>query len=537
MLIQKPFRIKAVLFDFDGTLTFPGALNFPSIKKAIGCPLKDPVLEFIHGIHDPDKKHKAMVTLDQFEIEAAKSSVPNEGAEEIILHLKSKGIFIGIISRNSYSSILKALENFKHISRETFDVIISRDDPIDPKPSGDGIFLAANKLGVTPDEIMIVGDFVFDIEAGRRSGAITVFLGTKNVSEPIQSDFTIRRLEELKDIARMGIDLPCGKLPNDLLEMFLNRFDFKDPSLLTHPGIGEDTAAMDIDSDEVLVLKSDPITFTTNAIGRYAVLVNSNDIATSGAIPRWMLTTLLFPPKTTPSQIWCVIQEIETMCHQYGISLSGGHTEITDAVTRPVVSGMMAGTVKKSAFIEKNRLKPGDCVLLTKGIAIEGTAIIAREFHEELKKFGLSDPMIEKCKGFLAQISILKEAEIASNSGMVTAMHDVTEGGLATALAELSISGGHKIHINIEKIPIFPETTKLCNLFHINPLGLIGSGSLIICCKPEAETKLIKEISAANITVKCIGKIMEPGRGIHARCNDLHEKWPVFEVDEITRLF
>ncbi len=535
--IQKPFRTKAVLFDFDGTLTHPGALNFSIIKETLGCPLQNPVLEFIHGISDPDKKRHAMAALDQFEMEAAKKSEPNQGAEEIVSYLKSKGLFLGIISRNSHGSILKALENFNHIRPEDFELIISRDDPIKPKPSGDGILLAAGRLGVKPEEIMVVGDYIFDIEAGNRAGAITVFLDTINVSEPIKSDFSITQLAELKNIARMGIDLSCGKLPNDLLEMFLDRFDFKDPALLTHPGIGEDTTAIDIIDDDVLVLKADPITFTTKAIGRYAVLINANDIATSGAIPRWMLTTLLFPQNTTPSQIWCVMQEIEAMCLRLGIALCGGHTEITDAVTRPVVSGMMAGTVKKSALVEKKHMRPGDCVLLTKGIAVEGTAIIAREFYGRLKKLGLSEPLIEKCRGFIDHISILKEAEIASKSGMTTAMHDITEGGLATALTELSAAGGHKLYIDMAQIMVFPETIEICDLLRINPMGLIGSGSLIICCKPEAKTQLIAEISAANIAVACIGKVMEPGRGIDARRNNQPEKWPFFESDELTRLF
>jgi hydrogenase expression/formation protein HypE len=537
LLIHRPFCLKAVLFDFDGTLTYPGALNFSFLKDVTGCPQQDPLLEFILGITDHDKQRNAMAALDQLEMEAAKQSKPNKGAEEIVAYLKSKGIFLGIITRNSRGSILKALENFSYVCKDHFDVIISRDDPINPKPSGDGIFLAASRLGVSPEEIMVVGDYIFDIEAGNRAGSITVFLDTKkNVAESIKCDFLITHLAELKNIARMGIVLSCGKFPNDLLESFLDRFDFKDPSLLIHPGIGEDTAAIDINDDEVLVLKTDPITFTTNETGRYAVIINANDIATSGAVPRWMLTTLLFPRNSTPSQIGYVIQEIEAMCLQYGITLCGGHTEITDAVTRPVISGMMAGTVKKSALIKKNQIKTGDYVLLTKGIALEGTAIIANEFQEHLKKLGLSESLIENCKGFLNQISILKEAEIAAKSGMVTAMHDVTEGGLATALTELGIAGNHKLFIDMAKIMIFPETIKICDLLHINPMGLIGSGSLIICCKPQAKKQLLEEINAANIAVACIGKVMEPGRGINSQRDGQPEKWPFFEADELTRL-
>jgi hydrogenase expression/formation protein HypE len=398
-------------------------------------------------------------------------------------------------------------------------------------------YSAASRLGVKPEEIMVVGDYIFDIEAGNRAGAITVYLNTKNVSEPIKSDFSITQLAELKNIARMGIDLPCGKLPNDLLEMFLDRFDFKDPALLTHPGIGEDTTAIDIIDDDVLVLKADPITFTTKAIGRYAVIDQCQRHRHFRSYPPMDADHSSFSPKHHSLSNWCVMEEIEAMCLRLGIALCGGHTEITDAVTRPVVSGMMAGTVKRSALIEKKHMKSGDCVLLTKGIAVEGTAIIAREFYGRLKKLGLSEPLIEKCRGFINYISILKEAEIASKSRMTTAMHDITEGGLATALTELSIAGGHKLYIDMAQIVVFPETIKICELLHINPMGLIGSGSLIICCKPEAKTQLIAEISAANIAVACIGKVMEPGRGIDARRNNQPEKWPFFEADELTRLF
>ena len=118
-----------------------------------------------------------------------------------------------------------------------------------------------------------------------------------------ESDFTVSGLEEIQDIVRLGLPLSSGKLPNDLLENFLDEFDFHDPSVLINAGVGEDAAAVDIDKEEVLVIKSDPITFATDAIGYYAVLINANDIATSGAIPRWFLTTLLFPPGVTASFI------------------------------------------------------------------------------------------------------------------------------------------------------------------------------------------------------------------------------------------
>ena len=536
---NKGFCIKAVLFDFDGTLTKPDALDFPVIKQAIGCPDDIPILEYIESLKDSSQREKALSVLDRFEIEAAADSEPNSGAEELIPYLRSKDLHVGIISRNSYQSIERALKNFKTIGVSDFDLIISRDDPVKPKPSADGVLFAAEKLGLDVKHILVVGDYIFDIQAGHDAGAITVLLNNKpdSLAKQVDSDFTISRLEELEQIVRMGLPLPQGKLPNDLLEDFLDQFPIDDPSVLIRPGIGEDIAAVKIDNEEVLVLKSDPITFATDSIGHYAVIINANDIATSGAVPRWFLSTLLFPYGITASEIWQVMNDLNSVCRHQGIALCGGHTEITDAVSRPVITGMLVGTIIKRNLIDKRNIKSGDSILLTKAVAVEGTAIIAREFRERLKGLDMPETEIEKCSGFLSNISILKEAQIASRSEGISAMHDVTEGGLATALMELGVAGNHRIRVDMDSIPVFPETKKICRMLDIDPLGLIGSGSLLICCKKNFSEKLITAIREAGIDVTCIGEVLEEGQGVDAVRHAKRVDWPIFEVDEITRLF
>ena len=538
-MIYKPFRIKAVLFDFDGTLTKPGALDFPLLKETIGCPNDIPVLEFIEGLPTPLEREEILSVLERFEINAASNSEANHGAEELIHYLRSKGLGIGIITRNSLLSIERALQNFKNIDISDFDVIISRDTPVKIKPSGDGILMAAQTLNVDVKQALMVGDYIFDIQAGQSAGCIIAFLDYGDVSgiSKIESDFTISSLEEIKKIVRLGLPLATGKLPNDILEEFLDQFNFHDPSVLIGAGVGEDAAAINVDQEEVLVLKSDPITFATDSIGHYAVLINANDIATSGATSRWLLTTLLFPSGVTASEIRQVMHELESACRQWDITLCGGHTEITDAVTRPVITGMLAGTVAKSDLIDKRNMRPGDSVLLTKAVAVEGTSIIAREFGNKLRGFGMSETELEECRQFLSAVSILEEAKIAGRSGRVSAMHDITEGGLATALKELSIAGGHRIRVDMEKIPVYPQTEKICRLLGINPIGLIGSGSLLICCRKDYAENLLTRINDAGIGVICIGEVLEAGRGIEAVSKAGQVEWPSFEVDEITRLF
>jgi len=532
---NKPLSIKAVLFDFDGTLTEPGTLNFSLLKETIGCPKDSPVLEFIESLPTLEQQRENFSILERFEKNAAIISKPNKGAEDLIQFLRSKKLNVGIITRNSTNSVEQALHNFKNIQMSEFDVIISRETPVDPKPSGDGIKLAAQKMGVDVENILMVGDFVFDIEAGKAAGCKTAFLDYQTLSKPlnIESDFIVYSLDEIKNIIRMGLPLPMGKLPNDILEEFLDRLDFQDPSVLINARVGEDTAAMSIETAEILVLKSDPITFVTDSIGHYAVLINANDIATSGADPRWLLTTLLFPTGYTASGVWQVMQELESVCRQWKISLCGGHTEITDAVTRPVVIGMLAGTVAKCDLIDKRSMQQGDQVLLTKAVAVEGTAIIAKEFKDQLIALGVSESEIEICGRFLTDISILEEANIARSFDGVHGMHDITEGGLATALEELSLAGGHKIRVH----PVFPQTEKICRLLDINPMGLIGSGSLLICCHRDTTERLMARITGAGIDVTCIGEVLKEGRGIEALDDDSPAEWPRFEVDEISRLF
>ena len=534
-----PYRISAVLFDFDGTLTQPGALDFSIIKKELGCPPDKPVLEYIQSISDPQLQSEYFEALDRFESQGANNSRPNPGADDLIHMIRSNSIPLGLITRNSLVSVRTALKNFDNLGLDDFDVVITRDDPVAPKPEPDGILLAAGKLNALPQETLMVGDFVFDIQAGQNAGTLTAHLNVDPQVDlgDLRPGFIVSCLAELEPIIQMGAPLPQGKLPNNLLADFLNGFSFDDPDLLIKAGVGEDIAAADIQKEEVLILKSDPITFATDAIGNYAVLVNANDIATCGADPRWLLTTLLFPNRTSGSEIQNIMWGLNRIALQYGITLCGGHTEITDAVTRPVVVGSLVGTVAKKSLVDKKSMQPGDKILFTKSVAVEGTAIIAREMTAKLLTMGFEDSEIEICRRFLDRISILEEARIACRVGGVSAMHDVTEGGLATAASELSIAGQHRLKIDLNRIPIYPLTQRICDKLDISPLGLIGSGSLLICCTPRVKDDMLAAIRDDGIEVTCIGEVLEPGEGIEVVDGSRIAHWPVFAVDELARLF
>ncbi len=537
---QPGYRIRAVLFDFDGTLTAPGAIDFEALRRQLDCPAGTPLLEYIDSLPQAAARRQALDILDQHEYQAAAISRPHQDAVVLLEWLHARNIRMGIITRNSLRSLARALENFPTGISSLFSIQITRDNEVPPKPDPAGVLLAAAQWNLDVSELLVVGDYHFDIIAGDRAGALTAFLdnATGYRLRETTSHFSVSGLSQLIPVIEQGLPLKPGKLPLELLHKCLEEIVFDDPSVLINPGIGEDIAAVDIAAEDLLVLKSDPITFATDAIGHYAVLVNANDIATSGARPRWLLTTLLFPVGATPSQIIEVMRGLQQACRQWQITLCGGHTEITDAVTRPIVSGMMCGTVHRRNLIDKRHIQPGDRLWLTKALAVEGTSIIAREFGARLRAMGISEATLAACRDLLDQISILPEAGLAAEIPGVSGMHDVTEGGLAGALEELSVACGHHLRVNLETIPIMDTTRQICQRLGINPLGLIGSGSLLICCRAAGCHVLEKTILQTGIAICCIGEVMQStGASVEALEHGRTAVWPRFDVDEITRLF
>lgn len=529
-----PSLIRAVLFDFDGTLTQPGAIDFDAIRQAISCPDDMMVLEFIDTLSDAKKK-EARDILTHFKMQAAVRTRPAQGAEEILSFLKKRNIPVGIVTRNIHEGIVRSLENFNHFRADDFAIIVSDSDPILPKPAPDGILWASQTLHVPPDQILMVGDMWFDIVAGEAAGTWTALI-SDSTSHECHPTYQIKEISQLLPILEKTTPLPMGKIPNDLLGPLLTPLSGTDPSVLIPPGIGQDTAAIQLPSHAVLTVKSDPITFATDRISEYLVIINANDIATSGAIPQWLTTTLLFPPHTSAIMVQQTLQELVETCRLWNISLCGGHTEITDSVTRLVISATLLGTVEPDKLVNKNQMKPGDLLYMTKGAGIEGTALIAREREELLQKKGLSTDDITRAKSYLSMISILPEARIAAEVG-VSGMHDITEGGIATALEEFSHAGNCRFHIQMDAIPILPETQRICEAVHISPYGLIGSGSLLISCPPEKASLLEASFAEATISFAHIGTAYESGYGISAYHKTHSIEWPHFDVDEIARFF
>lgn len=333
--------------------------------------------------------------------------------------------------------------------------------------------------------------------------------------------------------------LPTGKLPHDFLISMLEKYTMKPDNVIVGSKIGEDAAVIDI-GEKYLLAKTDPITFVTDEIGYYTININANDIACKGGIPRWFLATVLLPEhKTTKKMVDSIFSQLHRSCRDLNIALCGGHTEITYGLDRPIVIGLMLGEVEKNKLVDMRKVSPGDDILLTKGIAIEATSIIAREKEAELAEM-FSSELVEQSKNYLYDpgISVLREAQIANDFDDIHAMHDPTEGGIAAGLFEIAKAANVGLKIEYDMIDILPECKLLCDVYELDPLGIIASGALLIVCDASVSQKLMETFEKNDINTCRIGKIMPQNYGMKMLLPDGDTTdLPYFAQDEITKFF
>jgi hydrogenase expression/formation protein HypE len=332
--------------------------------------------------------------------------------------------------------------------------------------------------------------------------------------------------------------IPVGKLPHRLLDGLLKQLPQADPRVLIGPRLGEDAAVIDM-GGWCLIVTADPITFATDRIGWYAVHVNANDVAVMGARPRWFFVTLLLPAgQTTAASVSSVMADIGATCTELGITVCGGHTEITFDLTRPIVIGQMLGEVEPHRLVRKSNLKVGDEVLLTRGVAIEGTAILARERSEALRG-KVPDGLLDRASRFLDDpgISVVEAAMTAIAAGDVHAMHDPTEGGVLTGLAELAAASDTGLRVFADRVPVYPETASLCEAFGLDPLGLIASGALLIGAAPREAGAIVDALVRQGIPTVGVAEVRPRSDGLSVEIGGESRPLVIPERDEIAKAF
>ncbi len=300
--------------------------------------------------------------------------------------------------------------------------------------------------------------------------------------------------------------LKIGKVPESVLKRsIIRQIKTRREEILLGAGVGEDCAAIELADDEVFVTSTDPITGTSHDIGALSVHVTANDIASSGAEVIGIMLSVLLPEGTEEDELKTIMHQVEEACAQLNIQTVGGHTEVTSVVNQIVITATGIGKVRKDKLVRTSGARPGDDVVVTKWIGLEGTSIIAKEKEKELlQRFAPS--FVEEAKGFSRYLSVVPDAAIATSVG-VSAMHDVTEGGIFGALWEIAEAGGCGLEIDLLDIPVRQETVEICEQFGLNPYGLISSGSMLICAPNGLD--IVRQLKKAGINAAVIGKVTE----------------------------
>ncbi len=328
--------------------------------------------------------------------------------------------------------------------------------------------------------------------------------------------------------------MKTGKLDSALLEeLVFKHLKFRREEVTTRPGIGEDCAVVDF-GDYDCVLSTDPITGAVADIGRLAVQISCNDIASNGVEPLGLLLACMLPEGTTAEEIDEIMRQAGEVSENLGVEIIGGHTEITKAVNTPVIVSTALGKALKGASQSAENMQPGDYILVTKQVALEGTGIIANDYGTMLAEF-LNEKEIDEAKSMLDSVSVVKEGVIAGKIG-TSGMHDITEGGVLGAIWEMCRISKTGAEVWEERIPVADVTRKMCNFFGINPLRLISSGSMMIIVNPDKKKEMIEKIQQNGIATACIGRITNVENGCILVSNGIETTIHPPESDELYKV-
>ena len=302
--------------------------------------------------------------------------------------------------------------------------------------------------------------------------------------------------------------LPPGKIPIDILkEVVFKNLGAERKEVTVGPSAGIDGAVLDL-GDKSLVVSMDPITGAVERIGWLAVNVNANDVATFGVEPAFLFSCIMLPENAERKLVEAISTQMNAAAKDLGIAIVGGHCESTPGLTNPIVVGCIMGMTEKNCYVTASGAKPGDKLILTKSAGIEGTAILATDREQALKKT-MNNTMLQAAKNFYSQISVVKDALTAYKTGGVHAMHDPTEGGVAGGIHEVADASNVGVKVIEEAIPVQPETAKICSHFQIDPLQLIGSGALLISAETKSASQIVRTLKLERIQASVIGEFTE----------------------------
>jgi hydrogenase expression/formation protein HypE len=326
------------------------------------------------------------------------------------------------------------------------------------------------------------------------------------------------------------IGLLPGKLPADLLAALLADLPDPPPELILGPAIGEDACVIEVPKG-ALVAAADPITLTTHAIGKFGVIINANDVAVTGVRPRWFMAVILLPKGTSREDVRGIFASIDEGLEKVGAVLVGGHTEITEAVTQPVLVGQMIGISEQGHFVSTGGARPGDALVQVGLAPVEGAAVLAVEAEAALGELpaGLLEAAVNAADD--PGLSVVEPALLAAELG-ATAMHDPTEGGMAAGLHEMAVASDVALSIDTRSVLWFEPGLAVCEAVGADPWATLASGALLASFPQDSVGHAVAELTKKNHEVAVIGSVRE-GAGVYDQAGEAIP-WP--ERDEAARI-
>ena len=314
--------------------------------------------------------------------------------------------------------------------------------------------------------------------------------------------------------------LPTGKLDSDLLrQIVFDKIKYKSNEVKVRPGIGEDCAVMDFGEFDC-IMSTDPITSAVSDIGRLSIHITCNDIASNGVQPLGIMLAVMLPEGTTDGDVEHIMGQAAETAAALEVEIIGGHTEITPAVKQPVIVSTAIGKCPAGGSQSGDNMIPGDYIVMTKAAGLEGSGIIACDYADRLRqetKFDgaplFTEEEILRARSFLDRVSVVKEGVAAGRVG-THGMHDITEGGILGAVWEMCQISGTGAEVWEEKIPMEPETGKICRVFGIDPLRLISSGSMVIIVPADRREAMLEALAEADVPASVIGVVKPRDEGV-----------------------
>lgn len=335
-----------------------------------------------------------------------------------------------------------------------------------------------------------------------------------------------------------------GKIEHSFFKQFIQNNCGKSRSeVIVGPQFGVDVSIVNLPNGQAMAMASDPLSLIPSLGLResawLSVHLAANDIATTGFAPMYGQFVLNLPSQFQQKDFQIYWEYIHRFCSEMGLSITGGHTGFIEGQNSTIAGGGTFITIaKQNELLTSKYAQPGDAILVTKSCAISTASILAMSFPKTVKNKAGMEHYHNACEMFY-DISVLNDALTATSGkdrSKVTAMHDVTEGGVLGAIYEMAVASDNGALIYTEKLPIDETQLKVCEVFSLAPSYCTGAGSMIITCKKESVTQIISKLNERNISCTEVGEMTEKNLGIKLSQQDkesdliYHEKDPYWEA-------